>query len=93
MKRTCFEANDCPVARVLDAIGDWWSLLIIRDAFQGQSKESCFPGRKQDHVLVDPNKGQLVRPLELGEGRPMGLEDVQIVESRMKGMASASSMR
>ena len=23
------------MARALDAIGDWWSLLIIRDAFQG----------------------------------------------------------
>ncbi len=25
----------CGVARPLDAIGDWWSLLIIRDAFNG----------------------------------------------------------
>ena len=25
----------CGVARPLDAIGDWWSLLIIRDAFDG----------------------------------------------------------
>lgn len=25
----------CPVARALDVIGDWWSLLIIRDAFDG----------------------------------------------------------
>ena len=35
MKRKCLEEDDCPVARSLDAIGDWWSLLIIRDAFQG----------------------------------------------------------
>jgi len=35
MKRTGFAKADCPVARALDAIGDWWSLLIIRDAFDG----------------------------------------------------------
>ena len=26
---------ECPVARSLDCIGEWWSLLILRDAFQG----------------------------------------------------------
>jgi hypothetical protein len=32
VKRTSLEHADCPIARALDAIGDWWSLLIIRDA-------------------------------------------------------------
>lgn len=27
------ESGECPVARTLEAIGDRWSLLIIRDAF------------------------------------------------------------
>ncbi|WP_100382276.1 winged helix-turn-helix transcriptional regulator [Bradyrhizobium canariense] len=35
MRRTSFEKAECPIARSLDAIGDWWSLLIIRDAFLG----------------------------------------------------------
>jgi DNA-binding HxlR family transcriptional regulator len=35
VKRTSFENAECPVARSLDSIGDWWSLLIIRDAFLG----------------------------------------------------------
>ncbi|KJC51061.1 transcriptional regulator [Bradyrhizobium sp. LTSP885] len=35
MKRVGFGKADCPVARALDAIGDWWSLLIVRDAFDG----------------------------------------------------------
>ncbi|VIO72473.1 putative HTH-type transcriptional regulator [Bradyrhizobium ivorense] len=35
MQRTGFAGADCPVARALDAIGDWWSLLIVRDAFDG----------------------------------------------------------
>jgi DNA-binding HxlR family transcriptional regulator len=38
MRRTSFAAADCPVARSLDAIGDWWSLLIIRDAFVGKRR-------------------------------------------------------
>ncbi len=28
----------CPIARSLDVIGDWWSLLIIRDAFDGSRR-------------------------------------------------------
>jgi DNA-binding HxlR family transcriptional regulator len=34
-RRTSHEGASCPVARPLDAIGDGWSLLIIRDAFDG----------------------------------------------------------
>jgi DNA-binding HxlR family transcriptional regulator len=37
-KRKSFAADVCPVARSLDAIGDWWSLLIIRDAFAGKRR-------------------------------------------------------
>lgn len=35
MKRASLEDDPCPIARTLDVIGDWWSLLIIRDAFDG----------------------------------------------------------
>jgi DNA-binding HxlR family transcriptional regulator len=35
VKRTSLKGDDCPIARALDAIGDWWSLLIIRDALLG----------------------------------------------------------
>ncbi|GID04560.1 transcriptional regulator [Pseudomonas sp. 008] len=35
VKRTSMQGAECPVARSLDAIGDWWSLLIVRDAFDG----------------------------------------------------------
>ena len=34
-RRTTHEDSLCGVARPLDAIGDWWSLLIVRDAFDG----------------------------------------------------------
>lgn len=35
VKRTSLDDAQCPVARALDAIGDWWSLLIVRDALGG----------------------------------------------------------
>ena len=38
VKRTSLEGADCPIARSLDAIGDWWSLLIIRDALLGRRR-------------------------------------------------------
>src|SRR5262249_13468584 len=38
VKRTSLEHADCPIARALDAIGDWWSLLIIRDALLGRRR-------------------------------------------------------
>ncbi|MET9481099.1 helix-turn-helix domain-containing protein [Streptomyces sp. NPDC006638] len=32
------DEDECPVARSVDAIGDWWSLLIVRDAFDGSRR-------------------------------------------------------
>ncbi|MFP0197941.1 winged helix-turn-helix transcriptional regulator [Pseudomonas sp. PHC1] len=42
MKRKSLAGNACPIARTLDLIGDWWSLLIIRDALEGISRFSDF---------------------------------------------------
>jgi DNA-binding HxlR family transcriptional regulator len=41
-KRVSLWDAGCPVARALDVIGDWWSLLIIRDAFDGVRRYSEF---------------------------------------------------
>ncbi len=35
MKRTRFQSTQCPVARSPDHVGEWWSILILRDAFYG----------------------------------------------------------
>ncbi len=32
----------CPVARSLDVIGEWWTLLIVRDAFLGARRFEDF---------------------------------------------------
>ena len=42
MRRTDMSAAACPIARSLDAIGDWWTLLIVRDAFRGTRRFSEF---------------------------------------------------
>ncbi len=34
-KQPSLETSECPVARAMEAIGERWSLLIIRDAFDG----------------------------------------------------------
>jgi DNA-binding HxlR family transcriptional regulator len=42
MRHKSFKANLCPVARSLDTIGEWWSLLIVRDALSGIRRFSDF---------------------------------------------------
>lgn len=38
MRRTSLSAAECPVARSLDEVGDWWSILILRDAATGLAR-------------------------------------------------------
>lgn len=38
MKRRCLENDACPVARSLEAVGDVWSVLIVREAFFGRRR-------------------------------------------------------
>ena len=38
VKRKSLTGDYCPSARSLDVIGDWWSLLIVRDAFDGLTR-------------------------------------------------------
>lgn len=42
---------DCPVARSLECIGEWWSILILRDAFQGLTRFDEF----QKSLGIAPN--------------------------------------
>ena len=38
VKRTSLAHDGCPIARSLNVFGDWWSLLIIRDALLGRRR-------------------------------------------------------
>ena len=41
-RRVSHEGAECPVARAVDVIGDRWSLLLVRDAFDGITRFSDF---------------------------------------------------
>ena len=38
MRRTNLGDFSCSVARTLDAVGEWWTLLILRDVFLGVTR-------------------------------------------------------
>lgn len=38
MKRSSVAHWNCSVARTLDVVGEWWSLLVIRNVFWGQHR-------------------------------------------------------
>ena len=42
MQRKTFRTMVCPIARGLDRVGEWWSILILRDAFSGMTRFEQF---------------------------------------------------
>jgi DNA-binding HxlR family transcriptional regulator len=42
MRRKNLQEAICPIARTLDMVGDWWTLLIVRDAFGGLARFGDF---------------------------------------------------
>ncbi|MCW5891285.1 MAG: helix-turn-helix transcriptional regulator [bacterium] len=42
MGRTSFADMNCGIGRALEVIGDWWSLLVVRDAFFGARRFGDF---------------------------------------------------
>ena len=51
MQRTSFADMPCPIARSLERGGEWWSLLILRDAFGGLTRFDEF----QKNLGIAPN--------------------------------------
>ncbi|MGH3188371.1 MAG: winged helix-turn-helix transcriptional regulator [Streptosporangiaceae bacterium] len=45
MERKSFAGMHCSVAQCLDVVGEWWSLLIVRDAFLGVTRFDDFRER------------------------------------------------
>ena len=42
MRRTRFDDWDCPIARVTDLMGDWWTPLVLRECFYGRRRYDEF---------------------------------------------------
>jgi DNA-binding HxlR family transcriptional regulator len=51
MQRKSFGNMQCPVARSLERVGEWWSILILRDAFAGMARFDEF----QKSLNIAPN--------------------------------------
>lgn len=45
VQRTSFEEMNCSIARTLEVIGEWWTPLILRDAFFGVTRFEDFQHR------------------------------------------------
>ncbi|MGW6705121.1 winged helix-turn-helix transcriptional regulator [Streptomyces sp. NPDC054956] len=41
-QRTPLDQADCSIAQALDVVGDWWTLLIVRDAARGVARFDAF---------------------------------------------------
>ena len=51
MRRTSFQKMHCPIARSLERVGEWWSMLILRDALHGYTRFEEF----RESLGVAPN--------------------------------------
>jgi len=51
MQRKSFEKMACPIARSLERVGEWWSMLIMRDALDGMTRFDEF----QNGLGIAPN--------------------------------------
>jgi DNA-binding HxlR family transcriptional regulator len=51
MQRKSFGNMQCPIARSLERVGEWWSILILRDAFHGLTQFDQF----QKNLGIAPN--------------------------------------
>lgn len=51
MQHKGFDEMPCPIARSLERVGEWWSILILRDAFKGMSRFDQF----QKSLGIAPN--------------------------------------
>jgi DNA-binding HxlR family transcriptional regulator len=51
MRRKSFQNLQCPIARSLERVGEWWSILILRDAFRGSTRFEQF----QKSLGIAPN--------------------------------------
>ncbi len=51
MQRKSFGKMSCPIARSLERVGEWWSILILRDALHGMTRFDEF----QKSLGIAPN--------------------------------------
>ena len=70
MQRKSFDGLQCPIARGLERVGEWWSIMILRDAFHGLTRFDQF----EASLGIAPN--MLTRRLK-------GLVEAGLLEKRL----------
>ena len=66
MQRKKLTNAECPIARSLDEVGEWWSILLMRDALQGLLSARGIEERENLHQW-------LLELLPLADDRALGL--------------------
>jgi len=51
MKRKSVAQSQCPIARSVERVGDWWSILLLRDALHGLTRFDQF----RESLGIAPN--------------------------------------
>jgi DNA-binding HxlR family transcriptional regulator len=51
MQRKSVAGMQCPIARCVERVGEWWSILILRDAYRGVTRFDAF----SESLGVAPN--------------------------------------
>jgi DNA-binding HxlR family transcriptional regulator len=82
MKRTSYAGMACPVAQTLERVGEWWSLMILRECFHGTRRFADFERRLG--IAKNILSSRLKRLVEVGvlEKRP-AKEDPRQIEYRL----------
>ncbi len=73
MHRKRFTGMNCSIARALDEVGEWWSLLIVRDCTQGSRRFDEF--QRELGIARNILAARLERLTELGIIEKFPLED------------------
>ncbi|GAB2921944.1 helix-turn-helix domain-containing protein [Paraburkholderia jirisanensis] len=70
MRRKSLSNTSCPIGRALDEIGDWWTLLIVREAFHGARRFRDFEQRLAISKNILTIRLNLLLEARIFEARP-----------------------
>lgn len=82
MKRTSYADMPCPMAQALERVGEWWSLLILRESFRGVRRFGDF--ERELGIAKNVLSARLKHLVEAGvlERRP-SKDDAREIEYRL----------
>lgn len=88
MSKGSFAEMNCPIAQTLEQVGEWWTLLILRNAFCGMSQFQDF----QNHLGISTNVLSQRLSQLVGNGillRQQALDDGRVIHYRLTAKGQA----